>query len=585
MKLNKPFLKSRGILLSFLCAAFLLTISCSTTTGTRFPAIDDALSEGRFEEALSTVRTAQEEDELSIYNAKNEISFLLDKGLLAHYAGDYGPSSKDLEESEQLIEDAFTQSISDNFASTMLDDPYQADYIGEDFENIYVNIFNALNYYHAGDIDNAIVEIKSLNEKLLYIKDSYEAQKSRLIEQIKDWLAGEETYYTQSALARYLGLLFYRGIGRPDDARIDAQAITEAFAASPSIYTNPLPPELVMRGEICDELEIPKGMARLNALCFTGLSPYKTVANQNPVWHKSLTDMSGSLHKSSSFLGGYPIKTLAFRMSPVDRIEIAFDNGKKIQLSLLEHMGKVMQEVYETRENRFRQLTWTAGKRLMATISDGFVDFFITKVSWYRDEPEKVDELIKEKIEKENAAFDVRMTRGLPERAYVGGVNLAPGKYSFTVNYYSGKNLSYSKRHENVAVEAGKLNLIEDYCFKYIESFPAAILDGKENLSDFPGRLPAPTGLKLSKTATKAAIGAPKVISEDFNLSWNAVPGATRYCVYWRVPGGTYILNDITADTQFECSFLPDYARPSLAFKVMAVSPEGYGLLSEAVSE
>ncbi|MDR3200680.1 MAG: hypothetical protein LBT68_04415, partial [Spirochaetales bacterium] len=520
---------------ALLCAGLFLIASCATTTGTRFPAIDDAVAEGRFEEALSTVRTSREEDELSIYNAKNEIGFLLDRGLLAHYAGDYGASSKDLEESELLIEEAFTQSISDNFKSTMLKNSYEADYTGEDFENIYVNIFNALNYYHAGDIDNAIVEIKSLNDKLLYIRDQYEAQKEEFLEQAGDFLFGEETYYTKSALARYLGLLFYRGIGKPDDARIDAQEIGAAFEASPSIYTNTLPPELVMRGETCDELEIPKGMARLNALCFTGLSPYKIAVNTNIIWRRAaLGDPNSTLNKAG-WKAQTPIKALAFRMSPVDRIEIEIDGGKKFSPSLLESIVKVMQEVYETREAR-RQ-----GSMALYNFTTELGAVLTSDLAWeigsiFGSDPAAA---VQEKIEEENTAHDLRMTRCLPGGVYVGGINLAPGSYSLSVNYYSGKTLAHSRRYEKVSVQAEKLNIIEDYCFKYTESALPDVLTEKTVLPDFPGRLPAPEGIKI-----KASTGNGKSSQNSYTVSWDAVPGATRYALYWRVPTlDTYLLD------------------------------------------
>jgi hypothetical protein len=90
-------------------------------------------------------------------------------------------------------------------------------------------------------------------------------------------------------------MLFFRALGNTDSARIDAQKISDAYKNMPEVYANPLPRELVMRGNVNDELSIPAGMARLNVLSFTGLAP---------------------------LLGGV-------RRSQADRIEIAFEDGKK----------------------------------------------------------------------------------------------------------------------------------------------------------------------------------------------------------------------------------------------------------------
>jgi hypothetical protein len=62
---------------------------------------------------------------------------------------------------------------------------------------------------------------------------------------------------------------------------------------------------------------------------------------------------------------------------------------------------------------------------------------------------------------------DIRASRYFPGSAYVGGINVEPGVYSFTVNYYGkGGGLLASIYQENVSVGAGRLNLVETYCLK-----------------------------------------------------------------------------------------------------------------------
>jgi hypothetical protein len=58
-------------------------------------------------------------------------------------------------------------------------------------------------------------------------------------------------------------------------------------------------------------------------------------------------------------------------------------------------------------------------------------------------------------------AADIRMSRYLPSRAYVGGINLDPGTYDVTVNFYSGRNIVSSVEHKDVNVRARGLNLIQ----------------------------------------------------------------------------------------------------------------------------
>jgi hypothetical protein len=61
---------------------------------------------------------------------------------------------------------------------------------------------------------------------------------------------------------------------------------------------------------------------------------------------------------------------------------------------------------------------------------------------------------------------DLRISRYFPAKAYVGGVTLDPGLYSYSIIYYSGGKVVDSYRQENVPLRAGGLNLAEAVCLK-----------------------------------------------------------------------------------------------------------------------
>jgi hypothetical protein len=56
---------------------------------------------------------------------------------------------------------------------------------------------------------------------------------------------------------------------------------------------------------------------------------------------------------------------------------------------------------------------------------------------------------------------DTRMSRYLPGRAYIGGVNLDPGTYSVIINYYQGNNIIAKEEYNDVNVKLNALNLLE----------------------------------------------------------------------------------------------------------------------------
>jgi uncharacterized protein len=152
--------KCRKIILLSFFIYFLL--SCATNPA-EYREIDDAVDGSKYKAAADEI-TVRQESRRPLYPEKNAIMLFLDKGLLEYYAGEHKKSSQSLQEAERLIEEAYTKSITANFMSYILNDNTK-EYPGEDFENIYINIFNALNYYKRGDLGGALVEIRKLSEK------------------------------------------------------------------------------------------------------------------------------------------------------------------------------------------------------------------------------------------------------------------------------------------------------------------------------------------------------------------------------------------------------------------------------------
>ncbi len=75
--------------------------------------------------------------------------YYLDLGMLHHYAGNYAKSNEFLQKAEYAIEELFTASVSKIATSLLLNDN-ALDYSGEDYEDIYLNIFKALNFIALG---------------------------------------------------------------------------------------------------------------------------------------------------------------------------------------------------------------------------------------------------------------------------------------------------------------------------------------------------------------------------------------------------------------------------------------------------
>jgi hypothetical protein len=326
------------------------------------------------------------------------------------------------------------------------------EYAGEDYEDVYINVFNALNYYHRGSLDNALVEIRRMNNKLRYLALKYGnaitgLQKAALENSVEIPFDEEtvRTDFSNSALGRYLGMLFYRGEGLWDDARIDLEGIRLAFANQPSVYTFPPPASLD------EELDIPSGKARMNILSFSGLSPVKQEEMERiPIAYHWIKIALPTLHS---------------RPSAVSRIEAAFDGGEVFTLELIEDIDAIARETFKQKKGLIylksilRSALKTAASVALdagSNQADNGVAALVLGVF-----------SLGAQLLAETEKADLRISRYFPGRAHVGGITLDPGVYSFDILYYDYQNRPVERiRFENVPVRTGRLNLVEAVCLQ-----------------------------------------------------------------------------------------------------------------------
>lgn len=112
------------------------------------------------------------------------------------------------------------------------------DYYGEVHENLYVNVFKAINYIKLDRFDDAFVEIKRVDIKLRELEDRYR----ELVDKYNqaDTTAINFQYqapkFYNDVLAHYLAYLIYRAEERFDDCRIEFEKIDQAFKLESDVY-------------------------------------------------------------------------------------------------------------------------------------------------------------------------------------------------------------------------------------------------------------------------------------------------------------------------------------------------------------
>lgn len=245
----------------------------------------NSLNQGDFDSCLKYMESLYPENSKKKKNKnanlQNKIRDDFDIGMLNHYMGDYEKSLQVMNSTDSLMHQAFTKSITQGIAAATINDN-MAEYGGTPYEYMYLNIFNALNYYNLGDYDEAAVEIRKLNNKqkefivkygslLKNLSDSYSAENSdersklenayKTLNLNRNQFAGqtpkkptEEDIFRDSPLARYISLLFYMMEGDDGNASLDARTLN---VLNKSI-------------DVSDDLKIPRGNGRLNVLAFSG---------------------------------------------------------------------------------------------------------------------------------------------------------------------------------------------------------------------------------------------------------------------------------------------------------------------------
>jgi hypothetical protein len=178
-------------------ALLALFVSSCSAHRELYPRLESMAAAGQYEQAAQLIESKKDE-----YGARNAVLYNLDRGVMYHYAGKYKESNEAFEAAEKRMDELWTESISGNVAAFLSNDntlPYQ----GEDFEQVVVNIYRALNYAQLGELDGALVEARKVNEKLQFINSKYEEK--------------DRNEYREDAFARLLAGLFYELGGTRED--------------------------------------------------------------------------------------------------------------------------------------------------------------------------------------------------------------------------------------------------------------------------------------------------------------------------------------------------------------------------------
>lgn len=437
------------------------------TDKTQYAGMDRLLARADYPAAIEQLETAKEHS----FSYKDRVVYYLDMGMLHHWNGDYEKSNVLLEKAERGIEENFTKSISRSASSMIMNDNVLA-YAGEDYEDIYLNAFKALNYLALGRNDEAFVEVRRINNKLVQLGSKYSdvAQKLNQAEEARETFVPGKSYFQESALGRYLSMMLYRADHKWDDVRIDLEKIDRGWKLQPEMYTFKKP-DLSRSAQ-----RIAAPLARLNVMAFSGLAPDKKAVTFYIHTEENVIILAGT---AENYLGkqnlsglsiipwhgvseGYHFKIqlpqMEARASKVARVDVQISNGQVETLTRLESLENVAIETFSIQQPLIflktiiravgKGLAAEQAKQKMTENMGGGMAFFARLAA----------DLLVDSTEH----ADLRISRFFPAEVAVYEVHLLAGTYAVTIQYYNAAGqLLYADKRTEVEVVADRLNVLE----------------------------------------------------------------------------------------------------------------------------
>lgn len=189
----------------FFIVIFSWTLGCATYQN-KVKDAQQSLRQGRPGEAVKFL------EPLANKESDDQLVYLLEYATALQASGKFKESNQAFHKADKMSEVQDYHSISRITGSLLLSEG-MVQYKGEDYEKVLINAFSAINYLMLGELDEALVEARRLNEKLNKYKNDAKRP------------------YEQNAFARYLSAMIWESDKKWDDAYIDYK---EAYRLNPN---------------------------------------------------------------------------------------------------------------------------------------------------------------------------------------------------------------------------------------------------------------------------------------------------------------------------------------------------------------
>ena len=433
--------KKLFLLLIFFIFSF---VSCVSNSQLHTVFVTEAQN-GNYELAYTNIQDAPK----NLYSSYDDVLKMLDLGLLAHYSGLNQESVNYLNQAENLIYEKYSKSVTQNISSYLLNDNV-IDYTGEEYEDIYVNLFKCLSFIAEEEYDSAFVEIRRFNNKLKTLSVKYQEKiyEVKNHAKIETELFNQDDYkinFYDSVFARYLSMILYLYEGDIDSAKIDYNYLVSAFNTQKKLYNFSFPKQIE------ENFKTEKNKVRLNAVAFSGIAPRKYEESISNIYY--------------GFKIALPVmKNVNSNVATITLMIVNQETGEvyKKQFEKIESISNIAIDTFKQKQSLI--YTKSIARAILKTGTTSMLENYKEEKNSPTLEILHAISLISNQI---TEVADVRTSKYFPSSVYISGIDLFPGKYDICVSYKSSSGIElYRKVFNDYDVSNKKLNFLEAVCLK-----------------------------------------------------------------------------------------------------------------------
>jgi len=390
-----------------------------------------------------------------VFGNKNKLLYLMNSGAIHYYDGNFAESNIYFTKANRLSEELYTKSISNEAVGLI--NPNVIPYDGEDYENVMINAFMALNYIKLGMLEDAGVEARVIDLKLELLSQKYES----------------ENKYKNDAFGRYLSGIIYETDGDINNAYISYKLAYNAYIDYQKMFNFKIPGQiksdilrlakrLGFKEQYSDfrkqfNMDFPSGQngnKEILVIAMAGLGPYKREIETK----FTRVDEKGTTHTFQLL-----VPKLFERKSDIESVFVSCSNDSS---SIIEN-AEIVEDVT---------------KIAMKNMSDKMPGILVK--SWFRALAKKVaTDKAKKKMNSGNKIgnwivggitdgiaehithADIRCWRTLPSKIYFRRISVKSGNYNLEVEFRDKNQNCIKKEIRNVEIKN------EEKYFVFVEKF------------------------------------------------------------------------------------------------------------------